>query len=217
MDARNVIVVVTRWYGGVHLGPDRFKHINNCTRDLLEAHGYIKDKVSRLVYTYSCWYIKDKVSRLVYTYSCWSVCTDECTEIHSTREDRALWTWIWSIIYIGVIHKGRPHRGKAGLSQCGQGVINDADVRKKYYIGQLKTSYSGKHKFFCRSNYSFSMFIIFTQETHVTFHQLCNVMCLHLCAAVLACSNMGQRWLFNSQLSYLLTCCARQLPQFAGG
>lgn len=45
MDARNVMVVVTRWYGGVHLGPDRFKHINNCTRDLLEAHGYIKDKV----------------------------------------------------------------------------------------------------------------------------------------------------------------------------
>lgn len=44
MDARNVMVVVTRWYGGIHLGPDRFKHINNCTRDLLEEHGYIKDK-----------------------------------------------------------------------------------------------------------------------------------------------------------------------------
>lgn len=47
VDARNVLVVVTRWYGGIHLGPDRFKHINNCTRELLEAHGYIKDKVSR--------------------------------------------------------------------------------------------------------------------------------------------------------------------------
>jgi len=45
MDARNVLVVVTRWYGGIHLGPDRFKHINNCTRDLLEAHGYVRDKV----------------------------------------------------------------------------------------------------------------------------------------------------------------------------
>lgn len=44
VDARNVLVVVTRWYGGVHLGPDRFKHINNCTRELLEAHGYISEK-----------------------------------------------------------------------------------------------------------------------------------------------------------------------------
>jgi len=50
MDARNVLVVVTRWYGGIHLGPDRFKHINNCTRNLLEAHGFIRDKVlSRLL------------------------------------------------------------------------------------------------------------------------------------------------------------------------
>lgn len=44
VDARNVLVIVTRWYGGVHLGPDRFKHINNCTRVLLESHGYVKDK-----------------------------------------------------------------------------------------------------------------------------------------------------------------------------
>lgn len=43
-DARNVMVVVTRWYGGVHLGPDRFKHINNCARILLDQHGYIKSK-----------------------------------------------------------------------------------------------------------------------------------------------------------------------------
>jgi len=55
---------------------------------------------------------------------------------------------------------------------------------------------------FCRSNYSFSMFIIFTQEPHVTFNQLRNVLCLHICAAVLACSNIGQQWLFNSQLSF---------------
>jgi putative IMPACT (imprinted ancient) family translation regulator len=25
MGANNVLVVVTRWYGGIHLGPDRFK------------------------------------------------------------------------------------------------------------------------------------------------------------------------------------------------
>lgn len=28
----NVAVVVSRWYGGIQLGPDRFKHINNATR-----------------------------------------------------------------------------------------------------------------------------------------------------------------------------------------
>nr|XP_022345694.1 protein IMPACT-like isoform X1 [Crassostrea virginica] len=44
VDACNVMVVVTRWYGGVHLGPDRFKHINNCARQLLEEYGYIKTK-----------------------------------------------------------------------------------------------------------------------------------------------------------------------------
>ncbi|CAJ0911146.1 21410_t:CDS:10 [Entrophospora sp. SA101] len=36
LDSRNVIVVVTRWYGGILLGPDRFRDINNCARDLLE-------------------------------------------------------------------------------------------------------------------------------------------------------------------------------------
>ncbi|KAH3772001.1 protein IMPACT-B-like [Dreissena polymorpha] len=44
LDAQNVMVVVSRWYGGIHLGPDRFKHINNCTRTILETCGYIKDK-----------------------------------------------------------------------------------------------------------------------------------------------------------------------------
>ncbi|KAG8225828.1 hypothetical protein J437_LFUL005635 [Ladona fulva] len=42
VDARNVIVVVTRWYGGVHLGPDRFRHINNAARQILELSGHIK-------------------------------------------------------------------------------------------------------------------------------------------------------------------------------
>ena len=31
------IVVVTRWYGGVHLGGDRFAHIVTCTRAALAA------------------------------------------------------------------------------------------------------------------------------------------------------------------------------------
>ena len=39
--AENVCVVVSRWYGGIHLGPDRFKDINNVARALLEAEGYI--------------------------------------------------------------------------------------------------------------------------------------------------------------------------------
>ncbi|KAG9340119.1 hypothetical protein JZ751_022045 [Albula glossodonta] len=35
LDVRNVMVVVSRWYGGILLGPDRFKHINNCARNIL--------------------------------------------------------------------------------------------------------------------------------------------------------------------------------------
>ena len=40
VDVRNVIVIVSRWYGGIQLGPDRFKHINNVARGLLEREGY---------------------------------------------------------------------------------------------------------------------------------------------------------------------------------
>jgi len=32
-----VVVVVSRWYGGIHLGPDRFKHITNVARAVLEC------------------------------------------------------------------------------------------------------------------------------------------------------------------------------------
>ncbi|KAE9362505.1 hypothetical protein PF008_g49 [Phytophthora fragariae] len=39
--AENVAVVVTRWCGGIHLGPDRFKHINACAREALEGGGFI--------------------------------------------------------------------------------------------------------------------------------------------------------------------------------
>ena len=40
MKVKNVVCVVSRWYGGVHLGPARFKHINNVARELLEKNGY---------------------------------------------------------------------------------------------------------------------------------------------------------------------------------
>ncbi|KAL3925028.1 MAG: hypothetical protein SGILL_000670 [Bacillariaceae sp.] len=34
----NVLVVVSRWYGGIHLGPKRFAHIVNVARELLVAN-----------------------------------------------------------------------------------------------------------------------------------------------------------------------------------
>ena len=37
MDVNNTLVVVTRWYGGIHLGGDRWKHINNVARNAIEG------------------------------------------------------------------------------------------------------------------------------------------------------------------------------------
>ena len=31
------VIVVTRWYGGVHLGGDRFAHVTRCVRAWLDA------------------------------------------------------------------------------------------------------------------------------------------------------------------------------------
>jgi putative IMPACT (imprinted ancient) family translation regulator len=42
LNLKNVMVVVTRWYGGVHLGPDRFRHISNAARQVLEMAGLIQ-------------------------------------------------------------------------------------------------------------------------------------------------------------------------------
>jgi hypothetical protein len=42
MDIWNVMVVVTRWYGGVHLGPDRFRLINSAARDAFVKGGYLE-------------------------------------------------------------------------------------------------------------------------------------------------------------------------------
>ncbi|CAI5746384.1 unnamed protein product [Peronospora destructor] len=41
LKVENVAVVVTRWYGGIKLGPDRFKHINACARLVLEENGFL--------------------------------------------------------------------------------------------------------------------------------------------------------------------------------
>ncbi len=40
-DVRNVVVVVSRWFGGVLLGPSRFTAINNTARELLEQLGHV--------------------------------------------------------------------------------------------------------------------------------------------------------------------------------
>ncbi|MBN3325517.1 IMPTB protein, partial [Atractosteus spatula] len=45
LDVRNVMVVVSRWYGGILLGPDRFKHINNCARNILVDENYTESGV----------------------------------------------------------------------------------------------------------------------------------------------------------------------------
>jgi uncharacterized protein UPF0029/RWD domain-containing protein len=40
MDVWNVMIVVTRWYGGIRLGPDRFRIINNSAREALITGGF---------------------------------------------------------------------------------------------------------------------------------------------------------------------------------
>jgi putative IMPACT (imprinted ancient) family translation regulator len=43
MGVNNMIVVVSRWWGGILLGPDRFRHINNAARILIEKCGLLDD------------------------------------------------------------------------------------------------------------------------------------------------------------------------------
>ncbi|KAJ5735855.1 uncharacterized protein N7483_000980 [Penicillium malachiteum] len=42
MDVWNVLVVVSRWYGGIHLGPARFRLINDVGRDALVKGGFFR-------------------------------------------------------------------------------------------------------------------------------------------------------------------------------
>lgn len=44
LDVKNVVVVVSRWYGGIQLGPKRFKIINNVARRALEENGFINPR-----------------------------------------------------------------------------------------------------------------------------------------------------------------------------
>jgi len=47
VDARDVLVVVSRWYGGTPLGPDRFKRISQVARDVLDRHGHVRPPTRR--------------------------------------------------------------------------------------------------------------------------------------------------------------------------
>jgi hypothetical protein len=44
MDVWNVVVVVSRWYGGIHLGPARFRLINDVGRDALVKGGFVREE-----------------------------------------------------------------------------------------------------------------------------------------------------------------------------
>ncbi len=46
LDVKDTVVVVTRWYGGVKLGPARFTHINNAARMVLEKCGQLNSESS---------------------------------------------------------------------------------------------------------------------------------------------------------------------------
>lgn len=47
MDVWNVVVVVSRWYGGVKLGPDRFRCINAVAREALVKAGFGKEETGK--------------------------------------------------------------------------------------------------------------------------------------------------------------------------
>ena len=46
-DVTDACVVVTRWFGGVHLGPSRFAIINNTARQLLVQEGFMQSGATR--------------------------------------------------------------------------------------------------------------------------------------------------------------------------
>lgn len=44
----NIAIIVSRWFGGILLGPERFKFLCNSARTLLETNGYVSMKTSKL-------------------------------------------------------------------------------------------------------------------------------------------------------------------------
>ncbi|KAL2037733.1 hypothetical protein N7G274_009458 [Stereocaulon virgatum] len=47
MDVWDLLVVVSRWYGGVKLGPDRFSIINNVAREAIVEGGWTRSRLIR--------------------------------------------------------------------------------------------------------------------------------------------------------------------------
>ena len=41
-DVRNVLVIVSRWFGGMLLGPARFMYITDAARGMLNQGGYLQ-------------------------------------------------------------------------------------------------------------------------------------------------------------------------------
>lgn len=48
MDVWNLLVVVSRWYGGVKLGPDRFSIINNVAREAIVEGGWTRGRFDQV-------------------------------------------------------------------------------------------------------------------------------------------------------------------------
>lgn len=42
----DILIIVSRWYGGIHLGADRFKHYSSAARDLINHLEIIQNPVS---------------------------------------------------------------------------------------------------------------------------------------------------------------------------
>lgn len=44
MGVQNAFIMVSRWYGGIKLGPDRFKHIATTTQKILNDNGFVRNQ-----------------------------------------------------------------------------------------------------------------------------------------------------------------------------
>lgn len=47
MNVHDIVVAVVRWFGGVHIGPDRFKHINSVTREVVIKGGFVDESKTK--------------------------------------------------------------------------------------------------------------------------------------------------------------------------
>ena len=109
VNAENVMVVVSRWYGGIQLGPDRFKHINNCTRTILEQQGYLAQRVCVYVCVCVCVCVSLCVSVCVCVSVCMCVCV--CVCMCGMADILALDILAWDIPACPFVHHCRFNAG----------------------------------------------------------------------------------------------------------